>query len=119
MKSGENVLPSKADASSGSVLEPVVTRLRDRLIAELEAAEHSEAFKKASPDQRLKTLSGIFKTLEGVEEMMKRIQQEQELNERRGIDVVEFRRQLEKQIARLVQQESEKPIPGRTRGEGT
>ena len=94
------------------VLEPAILRLRTRLLEELEQTETCEDFKSGSADQRMKTLTGIFKTLQGVEDMINRIRQENELDQKRGIDVVEFRRQLEEQIARLVEQESAQTVSG-------
>jgi len=94
------------------VLEPAILRLRARLLEELEQTETCEDFKSATTEQRMKTLTGIFKTLQGVEDMINRIRQESELDQKRGVDVVEFRRQLEEQIARLVEQESARPVSG-------
>ncbi|MEL7428749.1 MAG: hypothetical protein AAFN43_01995 [Pseudomonadota bacterium] len=96
----------------GHALQPVILRLRDRLVAELEETENSKAFRDATADQRMKTLTGFFKALQGVEDMINRMERESELDEKRGIDVVEFRRQLEEHIARLVEQEGAKPVSG-------
>ena len=97
---------------STHVLEPAILRLRERLLGELEQTETCEEFQSATTDQRMKILNGIFKTLQGVEDMINRIKQENELDQKRGIDVVEFRRQLEEQIARLVEQESATALSG-------
>lgn len=98
------------EESAAHALEPAVLRLRARLLEELEQTENCEEFQASSLDQRMKTLTGIFKALQGAEDMINRIKQENELDEKRGIDVVEFRRQLEEQIARLVEQENSQPV---------
>ncbi|MDJ0613797.1 MAG: hypothetical protein QNJ29_08965 [Rhizobiaceae bacterium] len=100
--------------SSGHALEPTILRLRERLLVELEQTETSDEFKSAPVEQRMKMLGGIFKTLQGVEDMINRIKQDNDLEQKRGIDVVEFRRQLEEQIARLVEQENSQTVSGET-----
>ncbi len=96
------------------LLEPVILRLHERLLKELEDTEKSEEFIEAPPEQRMKILTGLFKALQGVEDMINQKKREFETHAKRGIDVVEFRRQLEEQIARLVEQESQEAVSGGT-----
>ncbi len=98
--------------SNGGALAPVVLRLRDRLLGELERTETSEEFDGATSEQRMRILSGLFKALQGVEDMINRMKRDSDQDAQRGIDVVEFRRQLEEQIARLVEQETPHPVSG-------
>ncbi len=93
-------------------LESAVLRLRTRLMGELEKTETEEDFLTASSEYRMKVLSGIFKALQGVEDMINRIKRDSDSDAQRGIDVVEFRRQLEEQIARLVEKEAEATVSG-------
>lgn len=103
---------------SGSVdadytLEEIVLRLRERLLQELVRTEGCEEFRSAGSEQRMRILTGIFKALQGVEEMMARINRDGNAKSANGLDVVEFRRQLEKQIARLVEQEASETVFGK------
>ena len=89
-------------------------RLRDRLLSELERTDDCDDFRNASSEQRVRVLTGIFKALQGVEEMMMRMGRDSKNKSTTGVDVVEFRRQLEEQIARLVDQETAETVSGGT-----
>lgn len=62
-------------------------------------------------DLQLKELTGIFKLLQGVEEMIKKIQENRDRQRDSGIDALEFRRKLEQQIAQIVDTQTEGDLP--------
>jgi len=74
---------------------------------ELVGLEQVNSSEEISNEQRLKSYLGFFKLLQCLEEMMKRVQQERDKKSDRGVDILEFRRQLEEQIAKFVDKENE------------
>ncbi len=85
-----------------SDLEDITFKLRDKIIDELASLDTANNSEDVSDEQRLKSYLGFFKLLQCLEEMMKRVQQEREKKSDRGVDILEFRRQLEEQITKLV-----------------
>ena len=88
-------------------LEEIAIRLRDKILAELSAMETSKLLEEGSTEQRLKAYTGFFKLVQSLEEITKRIQQERDKKSDRGVDILEFRRQLEEQIAELVDKKNQ------------
>ena len=74
---------------------------------ELVGLEQVNSSEEISNEQRLKSYLGFFTLLQCLEEMMKRVQQERDKKSDRGVDILEFRRQLEEQIAKFVDKENE------------
>ena len=93
-------------------LEPVILRLQERLLSELRDTEDDPAFSEEPLEKRTRVLTNIVKALQGVEDMINRIKKDRERDAERGIDVVEYRRQLEEAIAGLVDGETAPPVSG-------
>ena len=89
-------------ADDRSDLEDITLKLRDKIIDELASLDTIDSGEDISNEQRLKSYLGFFKLLQCLEEMIKRVQQESDAKSERGVDILEFRRQLEEQIAKLV-----------------
>ena len=89
-------------AEDRSDLEDITLKLRDKIIDELANLDTMNSGEDISNEQRLKSYLGFFKLLQCLEEMIKRVQQERDAKSERGVDILEFRRQLEEQIAELV-----------------
>ncbi len=111
IENGET-LKRRRFAKPKDVLERLTTRLWERLLTELDRTEECEEFQNASPENRVRVLTGIFKALQGVEQTMMRMGRDSKDRSDGGINVVEFRRQLEEQIARLVEQEASEAVSG-------
>lgn len=88
-------------------VEMIAKRLKDQIIVDLEKLEAMQEPDEISGEQRLKCLTGFFKLLQTVEEMIKRNQHERDKKLERGVDILEFRKQLEKQIATIVDEKTE------------
>lgn len=93
------------------VVERVVVRLKQRLLDELTGIEDRLDSGEESPEQHLKMLTGFFKMIQGVDQMVDGIEQRQEEQREQAVDIVEFREELEAQIARLVDAENEAGLP--------
>ncbi len=93
-------------------LEKIATKLKNIICAELSNMETHIEVETTSTEQKLKAYTGFFKLVQNLEEMIKRIQTDRDKKSNRGVDILEFRKQLEKQIAKLVDEKTEKPIPG-------
>ena len=89
-------------ADDRSDLEGIAFKFREMIIGELANLDAVEGDEPVSNEQRLKSYLGFFKLLQCLEEMIKRVQQERDKKSERGVDILEFRRQLEEQIAKLV-----------------
>ncbi len=90
--------------------ETIAVKLRDKVLSDLSILEASMGDTDEVNEQRLKSLTGFFKLLQSIEEMIKRIQQERDKKTDRGVDILEFRQQLEKQIAKLVDDKIEETV---------
>lgn len=90
-----------------SQVEAIAHRLKHQILKDLEKLETMSEPDEISGEHRLKCLTGIFKLLQTVEEMIKRSRDERERKQDRGVDILEFRKQLEKQIAKLVDKKAE------------
>lgn len=88
--------------------ENIALILRNEISKDLKKVEGLD---ETTSEQRLKTLIGFFKLLLSIEEYLKRKQQERENKSDKGVDVLEYRRQLEEQIAKLIDENSEAAIP--------
>lgn len=85
-----------------SDLEDIAFRFRNLIIDKLASLDTADGDETVPNEQRLKSYLGFFKLLQCLEEMIKRVQQERDKKSERGVDILEFRRQLEEQIAKLV-----------------
>lgn len=85
-----------------SQLEDIAFKFHKKIIEELASLDASNASENDTNEQRLKSYLGFFKLLQCLEEMIKRVQQERDKKSDRGVDILEFRQQLEEQIAKLV-----------------
>ena len=90
-----------------SDLEDITFKFRNKIIDELASLDTLNTKEDISNEQRLKSYLGFFKLLQCLEEMIKRVQQERDKKSDRGVDILEFRRQLEEQIAKLVDLKNE------------
>ena len=88
--------------------ENIALILRNEISKDLKKVEELD---ETTSEQRLKTLIGFFKLLQSIEDFLKRKQQERENKSDKGMDVLEYRRQLEEQIAKLIDENSEAVIP--------
>ncbi len=94
-----------------SQLEEIAIKFRNKLLDKVSKFEDVEADEAISSEQQLKSYMGFFKLLQSLEEMIKRVQQEREKKSDRGVDILEFRRELEEQIAKLVDAKTQAIIP--------
>lgn len=85
-----------------SDLEDIVFKFRNKIIEQLASIDTLDGDENVPNEQRLKSYLGFFKLLQCLEEMIKRVQQERDKKSERGVDILEFRQQLEEQIAKLV-----------------
>ena len=92
-------------------LEEIAIKFRDKILDELSKLDVTCSSETLTSEQQLKSYTGYFKLLQNLEEMIKRVQQERDKKSDRGVDILEFRRQLEEQIAKLVTPKTEKIIP--------
>jgi len=90
-----------------SQLEDIASQFHKKIIDELANLDTSNDEEGLSSEQRLKSYLGFFKLLQCLEEMMKRVQIERDKKSDRGVDILEFRQQLEEQIAKLVDLKNE------------
>lgn len=90
-----------------SDLENITFKFRNIVIDELASLDTAKGEEFVTNEQRLKSYLGFFKLLQCLEEMIKRVQQERDAKSERGVDILEFRRQLEEQIAKLVDLKNE------------
>ena len=90
-----------------SQLEDITIKFHNKIMDELVGLEQVNSSEEISNEQRLKSYLGFFKLLQCLEEMMKRVQQERDKKSDRGVDILEFRRQLEEQIDKFVDKENE------------
>ena len=102
------------DRGGFGTFEKIVFDLHRRLLLELENLDQALEDEAATTQQRLKIYSGFFKMVQGVELMINGIKQQRERENEKQVEVVEFRRQLEEQIAKLIDEEAAIPFLGRT-----
>ncbi|MEO0329407.1 MAG: hypothetical protein AAF217_12510 [Pseudomonadota bacterium] len=88
------------------VVEKVTVRLKERILVELAGLENELDTGEGTTEHHLKMLTGFFKMVQGVDQMIDGIQQRHDRDQDDEIDIMEFRRELETQIARLVEAES-------------
>ena len=101
---------SQPDEENAGPMEDIVIKLRNSVLSELDFLTTDKDQEKTSSEQRLKLLTGFFKLLQGLEEMLEQKKEERDKKPDRGVDILEFRRQLEEQIARLVDHETETAV---------
>lgn len=89
-------------ADDRSDFEDITFKFRNLVIDKLASLDTAEVDELIPNEQHLKSYLGFFKLLQCLEEMIKRVQQERDAESERGVDILEFRRQLEEQIAKLV-----------------
>jgi len=104
----------RAAANSSDVFDDMAFRLRDRVTNEFERLDEGLDGGSADAEKRMKLLSGFFRLLQGVEEMVGRIEQRRHEKRNRSSDLVELRRELEKRIDALVQGQTDTPVSGGT-----
>ena len=102
----KNLRKQSSLSAETDTFERIVKRFNADLLAKLSALEINDQENEAANDPQLKELAGIFKLLQGVEEMLKRIQENHDQRRESGIDALEFRRKLEAQIAKLVDEDT-------------
>lgn len=89
-----------------SVFEDTVLSLRKRMRDELNKMDSEREAGTGTSETRMKSLAAFLKALQGVEEMANGIEEKREQQSLDGIDIVELRRQLEKQIEALVDEDA-------------
>lgn len=94
----------------GEMFESVVRDLQSRLFKEMQKLDEALSAEDVSTEQRFKTYTGYFKMVQGVEMMMNGIRQQREQDREHKVSVVEFRRQLEEQISKLVDEETPETV---------
>ena len=87
------------------MFEGALVDMHERLADEMKKLDRELTKEGVTTEQRFKTFTGYFKMVQGVELMMNGIRQQREQDREHGIEMVEFRRQLEEQISRLVDTE--------------
>lgn len=87
-------------------LEKIAIKFRDKILNELSKIDELDTSDSGSTETQLKSYNGFFKLLQSLEEMIKKIEQERDKKSERGVDILEFRRKLEEQIANLVDAET-------------
>jgi len=95
-----------------SVFETILSKLNKVLLLmisayEVEEVAEEQSIEQQSVEKQLKELTGLFKLLQGVEEMLKHAQENRDRRRESGIDALEFRRKLEEQIEKLVDEDAE------------
>jgi len=94
------------------VLEEIALKFRGMLSSEMISISGNLEEANASIEDRLKAYTGYFKILRDVELMIKGIRQQRDQQSGTELEVLEFRRQLEEQIARLVDKEAPSFVSG-------
>ncbi|MEM7214851.1 MAG: hypothetical protein AAF423_04845 [Pseudomonadota bacterium] len=89
------------------MFEETVVDLHRRLAEEMKQLDAALTDEDVTTEQRFRTFTGYFKMVQGVELMINGIRQQREQDREQGIELVEFRRQLEEQISRIVDAEAE------------
>ena len=89
-------------ADDRSDFEDITFKFRNLVIDKLASLDTAEVDELIPNEQHLKSYLGFFKLLQCLEEMIIRGQQERDAESERGVDILEFRRQLEEEIAKLV-----------------
>ena len=95
------------------MLESLVLDFRDTLSKEITDLGQDMEQKKISAVESIKALTDLFKLIQGVELISKGVRQQREQQSEKQLEVVEFRRELEAQIARLVDAETPLSVSGR------
>ena len=98
----------------GDTTKALIHKILQQIEKELRQIETDESFLEKSIDQRLKILTGLFKTIAAIDETRKRLESQQHDQHSRGLDPVEFRRELEEQIARLGKEDGSGKLPAAT-----
>lgn len=101
---------TEPDEDTAGPREDIVIKLRNSVLSELDFLTTDKDQEKTSSEQRLKLLTGFFKLLQALEEKLEQKKEERDKKPDRGVDILEFRRQLEEQIARLVDHETEAAV---------
>lgn len=86
--------------------EKIVSRFNKVLLSMITSFEVQEEPSEITTEKQLKELAALFKLLQGVEGMLKQIQENRDRRRESGIDALEFRRKLEEQIEKLVNEEA-------------
>ena len=104
---------SASSKDNPNQFEKIITKLQNMILAELKEIEEAKITDSETPttiEQKLKTYTGFFKLVHLLEETTQQIKQERDKKSDRGIDILEFRKQLEKQIAKLVDDKIEETV---------
>ncbi len=99
-------------ADSEHILYGFACQLSDRILDELAKIEITLAEQGDTVEGRVKLLLDHFKLVQNVADIMDRLKKKHDETANRGRDIVEFRRELEAQIARLVDEEASGTVPG-------
>jgi len=99
--------PASNLSAEVNTFEKIVGRLNALLLSMIGTFEINHEASEQTSESQLKELAGLFKLLQGVEEMLKRIQENRDRRQQSGVDALEFRRKLEEQIAQLVDEDAE------------
>ncbi len=95
------------------MLESIVLDFRETLSKEIKKLGDDLEGNKSSASEQVKAFADFFKLIQGVEMISKGVRQQREQHSEKQLEVVEFRRELEAQIARLVDAETSLPVSGR------
>ena len=113
-ESGNNLTEIKEEkpkpADESEFLTTVLTLMRDLILDQIEELETVMKDKTISGEQRLKDVMSMLKVLQGAEQMAERKKKNEHGTTERGMDTLEFRRQLEKQIDGLVDEKPKEAV---------
>lgn len=98
------------------MLEALLLEYRDTLSNEIAQLGKALDEKQAPATVRVKAFADFFKVIQGVELILNGVRQQREQHSETQLEVVEFRRELEAQIASLVDAETSLPVSGGTDG---
>ena len=92
-----------------AVMDSMLAHLQNSMHAELDAMDEQRLKKEVSSESRLKQLIAFFKAIQGVNEMANRTNN----NDNRsceGVDILEFRRELERHIKALEEKQENESV---------
>jgi len=93
-----------------AVFARMIHLVHERMLAELAEMDTEKQKGTGTSESRIKSLAAFFKALQGVEEMVNRVDMKREEQSLEGADIVEFRRQLERQIQSVIDGQSEEQV---------
>ena len=95
------------------LLETMVLDFRDTLSQEMVKLRNMSGDEMTS-GEHIRELTNVLKLIQGVELISNGVRQQREQYSNKQLEVVEFRRELEAQIARLIDNEPPVSVPGTT-----